>query len=204
MHEVAHGWVAYKLGDPTAKSMGRLTLNPIAHIDPFGTVLLPLILFIATSGKFMFGSAKPVPVNFNNLRNPKRDMALVAAAGPAANVLISILSIILLKLLGRIFATVNMSGVVAMVAVPVISMLQYSVAFNIFLAAFNLLPIPPLDGGRIAVSLLPYKQAHWLSRVEPYGIFIVLILWSLGIARYIIDPIQAFIFFIVDIFGRIF
>ncbi len=207
MHEVAHGWTAYKLGDPTAKSMGRLTLNPLAHIDPVGTVLLPIILFILSKGTFMFGSAKPVPVNFNNLRNPKRDMALVAAAGPFANVLISIISLVILRVLEHIFVGNTIGNGSQMVLVPVFGMLEYSIIFNIFLAAFNLLPIPPLDGGRIVVSLLPHRQAYEFSKVEPYGIFIVLILWFTGIAKYIIAPIQIFIVFIVEgvstILGRI-
>jgi Zn-dependent protease len=155
-HEVAHGFVAYKYGDSTAKMMGRLTLNPIAHIDPVGTIIVPLMLFIFSKGTFIFGTAKPVPVNFYNLRHPRRDSALVSAAGPATNVIIAFLSILLLVLIYKISIVFTSSAFIGQkIIIPLNKMLQYSVSFNIFIAAFNLLPVPPLDGGRIVTSLLP-------------------------------------------------
>lgn len=192
-HEVAHGWLANKLGDPTAKAMGRLTLNPLAHIDPIGTVLVPAMLFILSKGTFIFGAAKPVPVNIFNLRNPRRDSALVSAAGPLTNIILAFLSILLLMVMVSSFPPSSSSFLARKVAAPLQIMLQYSITFNIFLAAFNLFPIPPLDGGRIAASLLPAKYSYHFDRLEPYGIFIVLILWFTGIAHYVIVPIRMFI-----------
>jgi Zn-dependent protease len=200
-HEVAHGFVAYKCGDSTAKMMGRLTLNPIAHIDPVGTIIVPLMLFIFSKGAFIFGTAKPVPVNFYNLRHPRRDSALVSVAGPATNVIIALLSILLLVLIYKISIVFTSSAFIGQkIIIPLNKMLQYSVSFNIFIAAFNLLPVPPLDGGRIVTSLLPAKHSYQFSKIEPYGIFIVLILWFTGIARYIIVPIQLFIELIIRMF----
>ncbi|HET6516111.1 MAG TPA: site-2 protease family protein [Thermodesulfovibrionales bacterium] len=198
-HEVAHGFAAYKLGDPTAKMLGRLTLNPLAHIDLFGTVIIPVMLFILSNGTFMFGSAKPVPVNFNNLGHPRRDSALVSAAGPATNVFIAFVSILLLALIFKL-SPQSAPELVERVINPLQRMLQYSIVFNIFIAAFNLIPIPPLDGGRIAVSLLPARQAYQFSRLEPYGIVIVILLWITGIAQYIIVPLRLLIQVILNIF----
>lgn len=200
-HEVAHGFVAYKLGDSTAKVMGRLTLNPLAHIDPVGTVIVPLMLFILSKGAFIFGAAKPVPVNFYNLRNPRRDSAIVSAAGPTVNVLIALLSIFLLFFIYKIYTIFIPSSFIGQkIIMPINKMLLYSVSFNIFIAAFNLLPVPPLDGGRIVISLLPPQYSFQFSKIEPYGIFIVLILWFTGIAHYIIMPIQLLIRLIIRIF----
>ncbi|MGD1076257.1 MAG: site-2 protease family protein [Thermodesulfovibrionales bacterium] len=201
LHEAAHGFAAFKLGDPTAKFMGRLTLNPLAHIDPFGTIIVPIMLFILSKGAFIFGSAKPVPVNFSNLRHPRRDSALVSAAGPATNVVIAFVSILLLVVVIKFLPLSASSGFIGERLInPIQAMLQYSISFNIFIAAFNLLPIPPLDGGRIAASLLPARHAYQFSKLEPYGIFIVLALWFTGIAPYVIAPIQIFIKFIIEIF----
>ena len=200
-HEVAHGFVAYKCGDSTAKMMGRLTLNPAAHIDPVGTIIVPLMLFIFSKGTFIFGTAKPVPVNFYNLRHPRRDSALVSAAGPATNVIIAFISILLLVLIDKISIVFTSSAFIGQkIIIPLNKMLQYSVSFNIFIAAFNLLPVPPLDGGRIVTSLLPAKHSYQFSKIEPYGILIVLVLWFTGIARYIIVPIQLFIKLIISMF----
>ncbi|MGB9715383.1 MAG: site-2 protease family protein [Thermodesulfovibrionales bacterium] len=200
-HEVAHGFVAYKLGDSTAKMMGRLTLNPLAHIDPVGTVIVPLMLFILSKGSFIFGAAKPVPVNFYNLKNPRRDSALVSAAGPSVNVLIAFLSVLLLIFIYKIYTIFIPSSFIGQkVIVPIKKMLLYNISFNIFIAAFNLLPIPPLDGGRIVASLLPPRHSLQFSKIEPYGIFIILILWFTGIAHYIILPIQLLIKLIIRIF----
>ncbi len=186
LHEFAHGWVANLLGDPTARQAGRLTLNPRPHVDPVGTVLFPAMCLILQSPIF-FGYAKPVPVNFQNLNNPKRDMVLVAAAGPGMNLLLAVASGILLRIIlmvdpslaSEIFS-LRSSGIshdmTAMVLLPIGKMLVFSIYINVLLMLFNLLPIPPLDGGRIAVGLLPYQQARTLSGLEPYGMMIVIIL----------------------------
>jgi Zn-dependent protease len=199
-HEVAHGFVANKLGDPTAKMMGRLTLNPIAHIDPVGTIIVPVMLFILSNGAFIFGTAKPVPVNFYNLKRPRRDSALVSAAGPATNIMIAFISILLYILIQVVFPPSSSSAFNQKIMTPLVMMIQYSISFNIFIAAFNLFPVPPLDGGRIATSLLPTNYAYHFSKLEPYGILIVLGLWFTGIAHYIIVPIQTFIEIIIQIF----
>jgi len=168
-HEYAHGWVAEKLGDPTARMRGRLTLNPIKHIDPVGTILVPVILYLLPV-HFLFGWAKPVPVNFSLLRNPKRDMIWVAAAGPAINFCIAGAAAVLMSLA---------SGYVRL-------FLMLVVLINVFLALFNLVPIPPLDGSRILMGLLPINMARALSRVEPFGIIILIVLLNFGFLRFIL------------------
>jgi Zn-dependent protease len=199
-HEVAHGFVANKFGDPTAKMMGRLSFNPLVHIDPIGTVVVPVMLFILSNGSFIFGTAKPVPVNFYNLRQPRRDSAIVSAAGPVMNIMIAFASILLYILIQVIFPSSLSSAFAQKIMTPLVMMIQYSISFNIFIAAFNLFPVPPLDGGRIVTSLLPTKYSYHFSKLEPYGILIVLALWFTGIAHYIIVPIQAFIEIILRIF----
>ncbi|MBK7718735.1 MAG: site-2 protease family protein [Giesbergeria sp.] len=171
VHEAAHGYVARYLGDPTAARLGRVTLNPFKHIDLVGTILMPLILYFATSGAFLFGYAKPVPVNFGALRHPKRDMVWVALAGPASNFIQAILWVLAL---------------VALLALDVnerffIEMARAGVLVNLVMWAFNLFPLPPLDGGRVLVGLLPWKQAQLVSRVEPWGFFIVMALVLAGV-----------------------
>jgi Zn-dependent protease len=163
MHEAAHGWAAWKLGDDTAKQMGRVTFNPLAHIDPFGTVILPSILIMA--GGVLFGWAKPVPVVFSRLGNPRRDMVLVAAAGPGINIGLAIVSAISLY-----FVDLQRSLFDEWVARNLIN----SININLLLAIFNMIPMPPLDGGRIAVGLLPYKLAVPLARLERAGLFILI------------------------------
>ena len=171
VHEAAHGYAARYYGDHTADRLGRITLNPLKHIDPVGTIVMPLVLYIATSGAFLFGYAKPVPVNFGNLRNPKRDMVWVALAGPASNFFQAVGWKLLLIVL-----------VVSGVEEPFfVEMAQGGVLVNLVMWAFNLFPLPPLDGGRILVGLLPYKQAHQVSRLEPYGFFIVMALVLAGV-----------------------
>ena len=171
VHEAAHGYAARYFGDYTATMLGRVTLNPIKHIDPIGTILMPLLLYFSTSGAFLFGYAKPVPVNFSHLRRPKRDMIWVALAGPASNFVQAIAWALLLVVLvatnveERFFMELARAGVLV----------------NLVMWAFNLFPLPPLDGGRILVGLLPTKAAITFSRIEPYGFFIVLALVLLGI-----------------------
>ena len=168
LHEIAHGWVALKLGDTTAKRAGRLTLNPLKHIDPVGSILIPAVLFLSHAG-FMFGWAKPVPVSFSSLNHPKKDMGLVALAGPLTNLTLAILFAFLLK--G--FATYTSINTVSSFG---ISLCQYGVLINLSLCAFNLFPLLPLDGGRIVVSLLPLSWALAYSKTEKYGLLLLLLL----------------------------
>ena len=171
VHEAAHGYVARHYGDNTAWMLGRVTLNPLKHIDPLGTILMPLLLYIATSGAFLFGYAKPVPVRFDRLRHPKRDMIWVALAGPVSNLIQALFwGALLYVLLGL--------GV----SEPFfLQMCKGGVLVNIVMFAFNLFPLPPLDGGRVLAGLLPRHAANALSRVEPYGFFIVMALVVTGI-----------------------
>lgn len=166
VHEAAHGYAARHFGDNTAWMMGRVTLNPVRHIDPVGTILMPLLLYFATSGTFLFGYAKPVPVRFGNLRNPKRDMIWVALAGPGANLIMAILW-------GAGFYLLRGAGVEEPFF---LGMCKAGLGVNIGLFVFNLFPLPPLDGGRILVGLLPMRQAVAVSQLEPYGFFIVIAL----------------------------
>jgi Zn-dependent protease len=164
LHEAAHGYVANKLGDNTALMLGRVTLNPIPHIDPLGTIAMPALLYFATGGNFLFGYARPVPVRFGNLNHPKRDMIWVALAGPGINFLQALawlLAFYLMKGFGvteTYFLKMSLAGVVV----------------NVSMFVFNLFPLPPLDGGRVLVGLLPWRAAVWLSKVEPYGMYIIL------------------------------
>ena len=192
-HEVAHGWVANWFGDTTAARMGRLTLNPIAHIDLFGTILLPALLIISHA-PFVFGYAKPVPVNFHNLNRPKRDMVLVALAGPATNIALAVLSAYLLKLVGA-GEFLSQSRVSALA--PLALMAQSSVSINVMLAAFNLFPVPPLDGGRVLVGLLPEPYSSTVARVERYGFLIIIVLLMTHLLDTLIEPIVGIVVAIV-------
>jgi Zn-dependent protease len=164
LHEYAHGWMAHRLGDDTAKSAGRLTLNPLAHIDLVGSLLVPFILW--QLGTFIFGWARPVPVNFGKLNHPKTDMIWVAAAGPAANVLLALVGVGLLHL--------QLAGGATAVILK-------GIGINLFLAVFNLIPVPPLDGGRILTGILPEAAMPLMRRIEPFGILIVIVLLNLGL-----------------------
>lgn len=183
VHEAAHGYAAKYFGDLTAERMGRITLNPIKHIDLIGTILLPIFLLWSTNGKFVFGWAKPVPVNFANLRSPKKDMLWVAAAGPASNFVMAIFWALILNLSAGMPQTTSMF---------LSYMSGFGIMINLILMVLNLLPLPPLDGGRIAVSLLPTNLAIKLSQVERYGIFILMALMFSGYLGKIMWPIIGF------------
>ena len=190
IHEAAHGYAARHFGDNTAAMMGRITLNPLKHIDPVGTILMPLLLYFATSGAFLFGYAKPVPVRFDHLRNPKRDMIWVALAGPASNFVQAVFwGLVLVILVGtgiheRFF----------------LEMCRAGITVNLVMWAFNLFPLPPLDGGRILVGLLPWKQAQAVARIEPYGFFIVMGLVIAGVVgSYWLRPLMSLGYSAIDL-----
>jgi len=190
VHEAAHGYAARYFGDNTAYMMGRVTLNPLKHIDLMGTIVMPLMLYFATSGAFLFGYARPVPVRFGNLRHPKSDMVWVALAGPGANFAQAFLWGVALHLMAA-------TGW----AEPFfVKMAQAGMLVNVVMFAFNLFPLPPLDGGRILVGLLPYRQALQLSRIEPWGFFIVMALVISGIVSSLwMRPVMALTFGLLDL-----
>jgi Zn-dependent protease len=185
LHEVSHGWIAKQLGDPTAYMLGRLTINPLKHVDPLGTVIVPIALLLLSGGSMAFGWAKPVPVAFRNLRHPKRDMVLVAAAGPISNFVMGLFWALLA-------AALSMSGTTADVAVWLFNMCVFGIQINVILAVFNLLPIPPLDGGRVLAGLLPREGANLLERIEPFGLMIVVVLLYTHVLGSILDPFRGF------------
>ena len=172
LHECAHGWMAFLLGDSTAKQAGRLTLNPFKHIDPVGTVILPLLLYFSKAG-ILFGWAKPVPVNFMNLRSPRRDMMLVAGIGPLVNFVLAFLFSLVFK--------INQNF-------ELNELLKFADSLNLLLAIFNLIPIPPLDGSRLVMGILPKPLADWYGSLESYGIFIVMALMYFGLLNELIYP----------------
>ncbi len=190
VHEAAHGYAARHFGDNTAYMLGRVSLNPIKHIDPVGTIVMPIVLYLATSGAFVFGYAKPVPVQFGRLHNPKRDMVWVALAGPGANLVQALLW-------GIVFYVMVALGV----SEPFfVKMCQAGMLVNVVMFAFNLFPLPPLDGGRVLVGLLPYKQAVLVSRIEPWGFFIVMGLVLAGVVGTLwLRPIMGLTFELLDV-----
>ncbi len=178
LHEAAHAYVAKYFGDNTAYAAGRMTLNPLVHIDLFGTIIIPTALYLTTG--FVFGYAKPVPIDFNRLKNPKRDMAWVALAGPGANFIMALMWLIVAILLRYFAVGESFPHMVA----------HAGVLANVLMFAFNLIPIPPLDGGRIAVSLLPNKLAYKYAQIEPYGFFIVLALLYFQVLNFWVGPMM--------------
>ena len=190
LHEAAHGYAAKFFGDNTAYLMGRVTLNPLSHIHWMGTILLPLLLYFSTSGALLFGFAKPVPVDFGNLRHPKRDMVWVALAGPASNLLQAIIWALL-------FVVYTDFGVTEKFF---LAMCKAGVLSNVVMFAFNLFPLLPLDGGRIVVGLLPWKLAYQFSRIEPYGFYIVMALAITGAVNHLwLDPVMSATFGLIEI-----
>ena len=193
VHEVAHGWVASRLGDQTAKSLGRLTLNPIKHIDPIGTIVLPVLLLYI--GGFIFGWAKPVPVNWQKLGHPRRDMALVAAAGPCA----TLVMLVLWALLAQVFLLLNPHPVWLLELILI--MCRIGISINIVLMVLNLFPLLPLDGGRIMTSLLPARLAIHYSRLEPFGLLLLVLMLASGVLGNILGPIistvEGFVFSLI-------
>lgn len=189
-HEAAHAFVAYLLGDTTAKSLGRLSANPIRHIDLVGTILLPIAILLLSNFTFIFGWAKPVPINYSRFKHPRRDSALATAAGPVANLLMAILWAICLKI-GIMLHPESSSVALFMVLTG-----KAGIIINLFLAFLNLIPIPPLDGSRIVSSLLPPKAAITYNKIEPYGFIILMVLMFLGILNFIVTPLisMAFVF----------
>jgi Zn-dependent protease len=181
VHEAAHGWMADRLGDPTARRLGRITFNPIPHIDPIGTILVPLLMLNFTG--FLIGWAKPVPVSVRRLRSPKRDMAIVAAAGPAVNLLMALAWLVVLLLAHKLIHSMPA------VAEPLLLMAVAGVFVNLVLMAINLLPVPPLDGGRVMTGLLPMAVARVYARIEPFGMIILILLLISGVVGMILGPV---------------
>lgn len=202
LHEVAHGYAAHLKGDDTAMRLGRLSLNPAVHIDPFGTILLPLVFFVSTG--MLFAMAKPVPVNFFNLRRPKEDMVWVAAAGPGTNLLLAIVSGLAIKLVTHFhpqtalyidyMQAMRIPADASPIIFPLVGMLYYSVWLNVILMIINLIPIPPADGGRIVMGLLPQPAADMYGKVEPFGVILLIVIIMmdpLGLVRNVLGPLIA-------------
>ncbi len=181
VHECAHGWMAEKFGDNTARALGRITLNPIPHIDPMMTVVMPLVMFLLSRGTMMFAAAKPVPVNPYNLGDPKRDMIWVSLAGAGSNFALALGCALAFRLLGPVSQVTIFAGIRVFCS--------FGVMINLLLGVFNLIPIPPLDGSKVLMGLLPYEQAAALARLEPFGMFIILGLFAFGTLRWIVGGV---------------
>ena len=182
IHEMAHAWTADRLGDPTARLLGRVSLNPLVHADPIGTVLFPLIAMI--TGAPLIGWAKPVPVNIRHLKHPRRDYVLVAAAGPGSNLVLAVLAAVVLSILPISPQTLDEPNV----SVPIAAILSQAMRLNVLLAVFNMIPIPPLDGGNVLAGLLPYRAALAFNRIRPYGFLLLYALILTGGFNYIVVP----------------
>ncbi len=189
LHEVAHGWIANKLGDHTARDMGRLTLNPIPHIDLFGTIIMPLLLFFLTSGRMVFGYAKPVPINPYNFKDPKKGMALSSLAGPGINIVMAICFSFLLRVVMPALEGSLPKQSWDLFGTPLALMFGYGVVINVVLAVLNMIPIPPLDGSRVVYWLLPDRQAALYYRLERYGMLLLMLLIGFGVLGRIMTPI---------------
>jgi len=194
LHEAAHGYAARYFGDFTAYHAGRITLNPLRHIDPMGSIVIPILILVVSQGKFAFGWAKPVPVDFGRLHNPKRDMLWVAAAGPGANLLMALLWAFVLKAT-QLFTSGVFGESLALMA-------RAGIAINVVLMVLNLFPLPPLDGGRIAVSLLPHRLAYRFAKIERFGMIILVVLMFLGVLNFVLLPfVNAFIAMLAAVFN---
>lgn len=183
LHEAAHAWAANRCGDPTAKQLGRLSINPLRHVDLIGTIFIPLLIGVLTHFQFVFGWAKPVPISWGQLRHPRRDAAIVTIAGPVANVLMAIFWTICFKL------AIYFNPQASLPALFLLLMGQAGILINLILALLNLIPIPPLDGSRVVASMLPYKQAELYLKLEPFGFIILLILLLTGILGWVMQPL---------------
>lgn len=200
VHEAAHGWAAFKMGDPTAYHLGRVTLNPIPHIDPIGTILMPLML--AIMGFPFFGWAKPVPVNPLNLRNPRRDNLMISAAGPISNLTVAFIAffgVIILKTLTSGLVGTNPQSFVNYLSSGIFFILYYTIVINVILSTFNLIPVPPLDGSGVLLGLISDEAAQKYEQIRPYGFIIIILLWITGILRIIFTLILG----VVDFFIRL-
>ena len=201
VHECAHGWVADRLGDRTARALGRITLNPIPHIDPVGTLLVPALMYLMSGGRFIFAWAKPVPVTWQNLRHPRRDSALVALAGPGANLLMAFLWAGIAKLSLLLGAGVA-QGMLGLATTFFYAAGLFVITINLILMILNLIPIPPLDGSRVVSSILPPRMAYTYEKIEPYGIWILLGLLVFGfLGRVLYPPVLYLSSYIRSIFG---
>ena len=194
-HEVAHGWVAFKMGDPTAKMLGRLTLNPIPHVDLVGTIIMPLLLYFGTNGQFVFGYAKPVPIDPRYFKDPKKGMALSSLAGPGVNLLMAAVFSLLLRVLFPLVREADRTDTLGQALFPVALMLSYGVLINVSLAVLNLIPVPPLDGSRIAYWLLPPRLGDAYYRLERFGMLILMALLIFRILGAIIWPVVIYILY---------